>query len=129
MIACGSSFIWQPSFVKNYSAFCSRHFVRIFFNRFISCIKLSLNHRDQTEVSSLKDFSTNPYTFTYFCHHTAIHSISNRFICFYFGFFFHGKDFFTFCKVFSAFHIARGIIKLIAWTTSFLEERLDFEIT
>ena len=40
-------------------------------------LKFSLNHRDQTEVSSLKDFSKNPYTLTYFCHHTAIHSFSN----------------------------------------------------
>ena len=88
--------------------------------------KISLNHRDQTEVSSLKDFSKNPYTF---CHHTAIHSFSNLFIYFDFGYFFYSKDFFAFCKVFFKFHVARGIIKLIAWTTSFLEERLDFEIT
>ena len=40
-------------------------------------LKVGLNHRDQTEVSSLKDFSKNPYTFTYFCHHTAINSFSN----------------------------------------------------
>ena len=32
------------------------------------------------------------------------------------------------CKIFSTSHIARGIIKLIAWTISFLDERLDFEI-
>ena len=42
---------------------------------------------------------------------------------------FYNKDFFAFCKVFSTSHIARGIIKLTAWTTSFLDERLDFEIT
>ena len=92
-------------------------------------LKTSLNHRDQTEVSSLKDFSKNPYTFTYFCHHTAIYSFSNWFICFDFGYFIYSKDFFAFCKGFSTFHIDRGIIKLIAWTSSFLEERLDFEIT
>ena len=40
-------------------------------------LKISLNHRDQIEVSSLKDFSKNSYTFTYFCHHTAIYSFSN----------------------------------------------------
>ena len=54
-------------------------------------LTVSLNRRDLTEVSSLKDF-------------------------------------FAFCKIFSTSHIALGIIKLIAWTTS-LEERLDFEIT
>ena len=92
-------------------------------------LKISLNHRDQTEVSSLKDFSKNPCPFTYFCHHTAIYSFSNWFICFDFGYFFYIKDFFAFCKVFFTSHIARGIIELLAWTTSFLEERLDFEIT
>ena len=91
-------------------------------------LTISLNHRDQTEVSSLKDFSKNSYTFTYFCHHTAIYSFSNWFICFDFGYFFYNKDIFAFCKVFSTSHIARRIIKLIAWTTSFLE-CLDFEIT
>ena len=107
MIACGLCFICQPSCVKN----CSRGFL-------------------------VDGFLKNPYTFTYFCHHTAIHSFSNWFICFDFGYFFYNKDFFAFCKdffafckVFSTFHIARRIIKLIAWTTSFLEERLDFDIT
>ena len=45
-------------------------------------LEISLSHRDQTEVSSLKDFSKNSSTFTYFCHHTAIYSFSNWFICF-----------------------------------------------
>ena len=40
MIACGWCFIWQASFVKNYSAFCSRHSVHVFFYRFISCIEI-----------------------------------------------------------------------------------------
>ena len=142
MIACGLCFIWQPSFVKNYSACCSRNSVYVFSIDSYHALKISLNHHDQTEVFYLKDFSTlslsksfphfpyrNPYTFTYFCHHTAIYSFSNWFICFYFGYFFYNKDFFAFCKVFSTSHIARGIVKLLAWTTSFLEERLDFEIT
>ena len=88
-------------------------------------LKISLNHRDQTEVSSLNDFSKNLYTFTYFRHHTAIYSFSNWFICFDFGYFFYNKDFFAFCKIFSTSHIARGITKLIVWTTPSLEERLD----
>ena len=92
-------------------------------------LKISLNHRDQTEVSFLKDFSKNPYNLTYFCHHIAIYSFSNWFTCFDFGYFFYNKDFFAFYKVFSTSHIARVIITLIAWTTFFLEERLDFEIT
>ena len=72
MIACGLCFIWQPSFVKNYCACCSRHSIYVFFNRFISRIEKSSNNRDQTEVSFLKDFSKNPYTFTYVCHHTDL---------------------------------------------------------
>ena len=40
-------------------------------------LQISLNHRDQTEFSSLKDFSKNSYTFTCFCHHTAIYSFRN----------------------------------------------------
>ena len=40
MIACGLCSIWQPCFVKNYSASCSRHSVHVFFNRFISCIEI-----------------------------------------------------------------------------------------
>ena len=74
LIACGLCFIWQASFVKNYSACCSRHSVHVFSIDSYHALKLSLNHRDLTEVSSLKDFSKNPYTFTYFCHHKAIHS-------------------------------------------------------
>ena len=116
-------------FVKNYSSCCSRHSVYVFSVDSYHALKISLNHRDQIEVSSLKDFSKNPCTFTYFCHHTAIHSFTNWFVCFDFTYFFYSQDFFAFCKVFSKFHIARGIIKLIAWTTSFLKERLDFEIT
>ena len=77
----------------------------------------------------MKEFSKNPYTFAYFCHHTTIYSSCNSFICSAFGYFFYNKDIFAFYKIFSTSHIARGFIKLIAWTTSFLEERLDFEIT
>ena len=35
----------------------------------------------------------------------------------------------AFYKIFSTSYIAREIFKLITWTTSFLELRLDFEIT
>ena len=37
-----------------------------------ACIEKSLNHCDQPEVSFLKDFSKNPYTFTYFSHRTDL---------------------------------------------------------
>ena len=40
LIAYGLRFIWHPSFVKSYSACCSRHFVHVFFNRFMSCIEI-----------------------------------------------------------------------------------------
>ena len=77
MIACGLCLIIsQPSFVKNNSACCSRHSVYVFSIDSYHALKRSLNHRDQTEISSLKDFSKNPYTFTYFCHHTAIYILS-----------------------------------------------------
>ena len=39
MIACGLCVMWQPSFVQNCSACCSRHSVYVFFNRFISPIE------------------------------------------------------------------------------------------
>ena len=125
MIACRLCFIWQPSFVKNYSTCCSRHFVYVFSIDSNHALKISLNHCDQNEVSPLKDFSENPYTFSYFCHQTAIYSFSDWFICFDFSHFCYNKDFFAFRNLFSTSYIARGIIKLIAWTTSYL----DFEIT
>ena len=40
-------------------------------------LKISLNYRNQTNVSSLQGFSKNPYTPTFFCHHTVIYSLSN----------------------------------------------------
>ena len=129
MIACDLYFIWQLSFVKKYSACCSRHSVHVFSINSYHALKISLNHRNHTDVSSLKDLSKNPYTFTYFCHHTAIYSFTSWSSCFGFGYFFYNKQFFAFWKVFSTFHIVGRIINLIAWTTSFLEERLHFEIT
>ena len=102
---------------------CSRHSIYVFFN------PLLLRIDNKFKGSLFEGFFQNPYTFTYFCHHTAIYYFSNWLIIFYFGYFFYIKDYFAFRKIFSTCHIARGIIKLIAWTTSFLEERLDFEIT
>ena len=119
----------QPSFVKNYSACCIRNSGHVFPINLYHALKIRLNHRNETDASSLKDFSKNPYTFTYFCHHTVIYSFRNCFICFDFGHFFYNKEFFAFYNVFPTFYIAWRIIELIAWTTSFLEKRLDFEIT
>ena len=128
MIACGLCFIWQPSFVKNYSACCSRHSVYVFSNRFISRIENMFKPARSDRGFLLEGF------FQKFLHfHLFLSSQSDLFFqqliyLFDFGYFFYTKEFFAFCKVFSTCHIARGIIKLIAWTTSFLEERLDFEI-
>ena len=72
MIARGFCSIWQPSFIKNYSACCSRHLSTFFSIDSHHASKLCLNSCDRADVSSLKDFSKNPYTFTYFCHHSAI---------------------------------------------------------
>ena len=120
-IACVLCFIWHPSFVRNYSGILSTFFsIHDYY-----ALTISLNHHHQTEVSSLKDFSTYSLTSV----------ITQQFILlpvdsfFYLDYFFHNKDFLAFCKIFSTSHIAWGIIKLIAWTTSFLEERLDSEIT
>ena len=126
MFACSLCFIWQSNFVRNCSACYSRHSLYVFFSiDSYNPLTISLNHRHQTEVCSLKDFSKNPYTFAYFYHHTAIYCFSNRFICFDFSHFFYNKDFFAYCKIFSISHLDRGIIKLIAWATSFVEKRLD----
>ena len=105
-------------------AFCLR-----FFNRFISRIENMFKPLQSDRGFPFEGFFQKSSHFHLFCHHTAIYSSSNSFISFDFGYFFYNKDFFAFCKVFSTSHIARGIIKLTAWTTSFLEERLDFEIT
>ena len=129
MIAYGLCFIWQPSFVKNYSAFCSRHSFYVFFKQFLSRIENKFKPPRSDRGFLFEGFFQKFLHFHYFCHHTAICSFSNWFICFDFGYFFYNKDFFAFCKVFFTSYIARGIIKLIAWTTSFLEERLNLEIT
>ena len=75
LITCGLCFIWQPSFVGNYSACCSRHSIYTLFNRFISHIDNKLNQSDQTEVSSLKDFSQESLHF-----HLFLSSPVQRFI-------------------------------------------------
>ena len=117
MIVCGLCFIWQPSFVKNYSTCCSRHSVYVFFNRFISSIKIKFKPaRSDRGFLFLRIF---PKILTF----SSISVITQRFIrsaidILDFAYFFYNKVFFTFCKVFSTSHIARGIIKLIAWTTS-----------
>ena len=112
-IACGLCFIWQPSFFRNYSAGCSRHSIYVFFNPLLLRIDNKFKPSPSDRGSLFEGFFQNPYTFTYFCHHTAIYI----------------KDYFAFRRIFSTCHTARGIIKLIAWTTSFPEERLDFKIT
>ena len=128
-IACGLCFILQPIFFRNYSAGCSRHSVYVFFNPLLLRIDNKFKPSPSDRGSLFEGFLQNPYTFTYFCHHTAIWYFGNWLIIFYLGYFFYIKDYFAFRKIFSTCHIARGIIKLIAWITSFLEEPLDFEIT
>ena len=115
MIACGLCFVWQPSLasLKIIPLGAPGILSTSFSIDSYHALKISSNLRDQTEVSSLMDFSKNPNTFTYFYHHTAIYSFSNWFTGFDFGYFFYNKDFFAFCQVFSTFstsYIARGII-------------------
>ena len=89
-------------------------------------LKISLSHRDQNEVSSLKDFFTlspiSVITQRYFLSAIDVFvlTLAISFIT---------RTFSPSARSFFTCHIARGIIKLIAWTTSFLEERLDFYIT
>ena len=75
-------------------------------------LKLSLNCRNQMDVSSWQDFSKNPYTFTYFCRHTAIYSFSNGYVCCDFAVFVYNKEFFTFCKV-SSNYLTNSVEHLI----------------
>ena len=50
-----------------------------------------------------------------------MYSFSNWFICFDFAYFFCNKEFFAFLEVFSTFHIAQVIIKLIIYMKKFLD--------
>ena len=128
MIECGLCFIWQPSFVRNYPACCSRHSVYVF-NRFISRTdnKFKLLRSDQGFLSE-GFFQRSLHFHLFLSSHSDL--FFHQLIIFSdFGYFFYNKDVFPFYKVFSTSHIARGIIKLIAWTTSFLEERLHLEVT
>ena len=77
MIACDFYFIWQLSFVKSIPLVAPG--ILSTFYAIDSCheLKISLNHRNQTDVSCLQDLLKNPYIFTFFCHHTAIYSFSN----------------------------------------------------
>ena len=140
VLSCGLQrswlcFIWQLSVVGNYSACCSKHSIYAFSIDSYHALTISLRHRDQTEVSSLKDFPPRIPILS------PISVITQRFILsaidlfvlyliqqlIYLFYFFYNKDFFALYKICSTSHIARGIIKLIAWTTSFLEERQDFD--
>ena len=119
MIACGLCFFRSLASLKIIPLVALGPLATFFPINLYHALKIRLNHRNQTDVSSLKDFSKNPYTFTYFCHHTVIYSFRNCFICFDFGHFFYNKEFFAFYKVFSTSCIAWRIIKLIAWTPHF----------
>ena len=115
MIACGLCFIWHSNFVKNYSTYCSRYILSAF-------LTIDSYHAKIWRIF-LKILTLSP-----------ISVLTQRFILLAIDLFiltlaiFYNKDFFA-CKVFSTSYIAGGITKLIAWTTSFLEECLDFEIT
>ena len=74
-IACGLCFIWQPSFVRSYSTCCSRHSIYLFSIHYCYALTKSLNHHHRGFL--FEGFYQNPYTFTFFCHHTAIYSFSN----------------------------------------------------
>ena len=77
MIACGLWFICSPASLKIIPLDVPGILSTFFSIDSYHALKISLNQHRKTEVSSLKDFSINPYTFTYFCYHTAIYSFSN----------------------------------------------------
>ena len=129
IIACGLCFIGQPSFVKNYSACCSRHSFYVFFNQFISRIENKFKPRRSERGSLFEGFFQKSLHFNLFLSSHSDLFFQQLIYCFAFCYFFYNKDFFACCKVFCTSHIARGIIKLIAWATSFLEKRRNFEIT
>ena len=71
----------------NYSVCCFRHSIHGFYLiDSYHALTTRLNHRVQTKVSALKDFSKNPYTCINICQHTAIDSFRNGFICSCFGY-------------------------------------------
>ena len=89
-------------FVKNFPLVVAGILTHVSLINSYHAMTISLNC-DLLEVSSLKDFFRNLYTFTYFCHHTVIYSFINLSICIYFDAFFYNK-------VFSTSHIAREFI-------------------
>ena len=130
MIACCFRYIRQPGFAKILLLVVQGSLRTFIFNRFISHNDNYLNHRNQTKVSFLKDFSKilslSPiFVTTWQCILSEIDLIvlplAISFII---------RTFFLSCKIFFVTsYIARRIMKLIAWATSFIEERVDFEIT
>ena len=73
MIACGLSFFCSLASLKIIPLVALGPLATFCPINLYHALKIPLNHRNQTDVSSLKEFSKNPYTFTYFCHHTAIY--------------------------------------------------------
>ena len=121
-----------------YSVCCSRHSVYFFFNRFISRIENKFKpprsdrgflferfFQKSSQWLTLSPISVITQRFILLTTDLSILTLVISFIT---------RTFSPSARsfphpIFSTFHIARGIIKLIARTTSFLEERLGFEIS
>ena len=128
-IPCGFRYTWQPSFVKDSLASCSRHSTYVLFSD--HALTMILNNRDQTEASS-KNFSKMLSLSTILAPTWLVIVLSAIDLVIVLPFaisFIYIKDFFD-PFFFSTSNIAPRIMKLLAWTTSFIEERLhDFEFT
>ena len=64
MIACVYALFGSLASLKIISLVASGILSTFFSTDSYHALKVSLYHREKTEVSSLKDFSKNPYTFT-----------------------------------------------------------------
>ncbi len=104
--ACGFCYIWQPSFFKDYFTCCSRHSVRtLLFNRFIYHFDTDFKSPRSERDFLLEGFFINLVTVA------TWRIILSSIELFVFPL--------PFLLDFSTSHIARRIIKLIAWATPF----------
>ena len=96
MIAFGLCFIWQATFVKNYSPCCSWHSVYVFFNRFISRIENKPKPSQSDRGFLSEGFFQKSLHFHLFLSSHSDLFFQQLIYLFYFGYFFFDKDFFAF---------------------------------
>ena len=87
---------------------------RFFFSQFISRIEIKFKRPRSDRGFLFEGFFYKSLHFHLFLSSHSDSLFQQLIYFFDFGYFFYSTDFFAFCKVFSTFHIARGIIKLTA---------------